>query len=290
MPGLKEIRKRIGSVKSTKQITKAMKMVAAAKFRKAQTRILELRPYADKMNLVLTSLAKTVETGHPLLEVRPRKKVEVLVLTGDKGLCGAFNTNIMKAAFKLIKEIQSEGIEVSVSAIGKKGTDLFKRRGFTPRQSWTGISGRVSYLNAKEITGNIIENYINETFDEVILIYNEFKSALVQKVSVVRLLPLAPVKAGEAESQELTAAFLYEPSQQAIFDNLLPKNLEIQVFRALLESQASEEAARMTAMENATKAADDMIASLTLQYNKARQASITKELMDIVGGVEALKQ
>lgn len=291
MPGLKEIRKRIGSVKSTKQITKAMKMVAAAKFRKAQTRIFELRPYADKMNSVLTSLAKTVETGHPLLEVRPRKKVEVLVLTGDKGLCGAFNTNIMKAAFKLIKEIQSEGIDVSVSAIGKKGTDLLKRRGFTPRQSWAGISGRVSYLNAKEITGNIIENYINETFDEVILIYNEFKSALVQKVSVVRLLPLAPVKTEEeAGSQELTAAFLYEPSQQAIFDSLLPKNLEIQVFRALLESQASEEAARMTAMENATKAADDMIASLTLQYNKARQASITKELMDIVGGVEALKQ
>lgn len=290
MPGLKEIRKRIGSVKSTKQITKAMKMVAAAKFRKAQTRILELRPYADKMNSVLTSLAKTVETGHPLLEVRPRKKVEVLVLTGDKGLCGAFNTNIMKAAFNLIKEIQSEGIEVSVSAIGKKGTDLLKRRAFTPRQSWFGISGKVSYLDAKEITSNIIENYINETFDEVVLIYNEFKSALVQKVSVVRLLPLAPVKAEEAESQELTAAFLYEPSQQAIFDNLLPKNLEIQVFRALLESQASEEAARMTAMENATKAADDMIASLTLQYNKARQASITKELMDIVGGVEALKQ
>jgi F-type H+-transporting ATPase subunit gamma len=290
MPGLKEIRKRIGSVKSTKQITKAMKMVAAAKFRKAQTRILELRPYADKMNLVLASLAKTVETGHPLLEVRPRKKVEVLVLTGDKGLCGAFNTNIMKTAFKLIKEIQSEGIEVSVSAIGKKGTDLFKRRGFAPRQSWAGISGRVSYLNAKEITGNIIENYINETFDEVILIYNEFKSALVQKVSIVRLLPLAPVKDEGSELQELTAAFLYEPSQQAIFDNLLPKNLEIQVFRALLESQASEEAARMTAMENATKAADDMIASLTLQYNKARQASITKELMDIVGGVEALKQ
>lgn len=290
MPSLKEIRKRIGSVKSTKQITKAMKMVAAAKFRKAQTRILELRPYADKMNLVLASLAKAVETGHPLLEVRPRKKVEVLALTSDKGLCGAFNANIMKAVFKLIKEIQSEGIEVSVSAVGKKGTDLLKRRGFTPRQSWTGISGRVSYLNAKEITSNIIENYINETFDEVILIYNEFKSALVQKVSIVRLLPLAPVKAEESESQELTAAFLYEPSQQAIFDNLLPKNLEIQVFRALLESQASEEAARMTAMENATKAADDMIASLTLQYNKARQASITKELMDIIGGVEALKQ
>ncbi|MBI3592523.1 MAG: ATP synthase F1 subunit gamma [Nitrospirae bacterium] len=290
MPGLKEIRKRIGSVKSTKQITKAMKMVAAAKFRKAQTRIIELRPYADKMNAVLSGLAKTVETGHPLLEIRPRRNVEVLVLTSDKGLCGAFNTNIMKASVKRIKEIQTEGIQVSVSTIGKKGTDLFKRRGVALRQSWVGISGRISYLNAKEITNNIIENYTNETFDEVYLVYNEFKSALVQKVSVARLLPLAPVSAEGTAPQEEAADFLYEPSQQAIFDNLLPKNLDIQVFRALLESQASEEAARMTSMENATKAADDMIASLTLQYNKARQASITKELMDIVGGVEALKQ
>lgn len=292
MPGLKEIRKRIASVKSTKQITKAMKMVAAAKFRKAQTRIFELRPYADKMHAVLTGLARTVETGHPLLEVRPRKKVEVLVLTSDKGLCGAFNTNIMKAAVKLIKQIQSEGIEVSVTTIGKKATDLFKRRGEPARRSWTGISGKISYMNAKEMAADVIENYTNEVFDEVVLVYNEFKSALVQKVSVVRLLPLASVdgEAGQAASQEEAADFLYEPSQQAIFDQLLPKNLEIQVYRALLESQASEEAARMTSMENATKAADDMISSLTLQYNKARQAAITKELMDIVGGVEALKQ
>ncbi|HEX8947306.1 MAG TPA: ATP synthase F1 subunit gamma, partial [Dissulfurispiraceae bacterium] len=232
MPGLKEIRKRIGSVKSTKQITKAMKMVAAAKFRKAQTRIIELRPYADKMNSVLSNLAKTVETGHPLLEVRPRKKVEILVLTGDKGLCGAFNTNIMKAAVKLIKELQSEGMEISVSAIGKKGNDLFKRRGTGLRNSWVGISGRISYLNAKEIAGDIVENYTNEVFDEVMLVYNEFKSALVQKVTVARLLPLAPVEGGAAESQEEAADFLYEPSQQGIFDDLLPKNLEIQVFRA----------------------------------------------------------
>ncbi|MCC6345575.1 MAG: ATP synthase F1 subunit gamma [Nitrospirales bacterium] len=289
MPGLKEIRKRISSVKSTKQITKAMKMVAAAKFRRAQTRIIELRPYADKMHAVLSGLAATVEAGHPLLEVRPRKKVEVMVLTSDKGLCGAFNTNVMKAAFKLIKEIQAEGMAFSVSSIGKKGTDLLKRRGMPPRQSWVGISGRVFYGNAQDIARDIIENYTTESFDEVFLIYNEFKSALVQKVSVVRLLPLAPVRE-EATAQEAAADFLYEPSQQAIFEKLLPKNLEIQVFRALLESQASEEAARMTSMENATKAADDMIANLTLQYNKARQASITKELMDIVGGVEALKQ
>lgn len=289
MPGLKEIRKRIVSVKSTKQITKAMKMVAAAKFRKAQSRINELRPYAEKMNAVLTGLAGTVETGHPLLEVRPRQKVEVLVLTSDKGLCGAFNTNIMKAAVKLVKDIETEGMAVSVSSIGKKGGDLFKRRGAALRQSWTGISGRVSYANAQEITRDIIENYIAETFDEVYLVYNEFKSALVQKVSVMRLLPLAPVKETNQPGQDEPTDFLYEPSQQAIFEKLLPKNLEIQVFRALLESQASEEAARMTSMENATQAADDMIASLTLQYNKARQASITKELMDIVGGVEAMK-
>lgn len=288
MPGLKEIRKRIGSVKSTKQITKAMKMVAAAKFRKAQTRIIELRPYADKMNAVLTSLAATVQTEHPLLEVRLRKRVEVVALTSDKGLCGAFNTNIMKAALKLIKELKSDGVEVSVSVIGRKGHDFLRRRAFSTRQSWLGISGRISYLNAKEITADIIENYTAETFDEVYLVYNEFKSALVQKVSVARLLPLAPVAPGEAPADAVD--FLYEPSQQEIFDRLLPKNLEIQIYRALLESQASEEAARMTAMENATKAADDMIAGLTLQYNKARQASITKELMDIVGGVEALKQ
>ncbi|MFO0752622.1 MAG: ATP synthase F1 subunit gamma [Thermodesulfovibrionales bacterium] len=289
MPGLKEIRKRISSVKSTKQITKAMKMVAAAKFRKAQIRIIELRPYADKMHAVLSGLAAAVEAGHPLLEVRPRKKVEVVVLTSDKGLCGAFNTNVMKAAFRLIKETRAEGITVSVSSIGKKGTDLLKRRGLPPRQSWVGISGRVFYGNAQEIARDIIDNYTDESFDEVFLVYNEFRSALVQKVSVVRLLPLSPVRE-EAAEQGAAADFLYEPSQQAIFEKLLPKNLEIQVFRALLESQASEEAARMTSMENATKAADDMIASLTLQYNKARQASITKELMDIVGGVEALKQ
>jgi F-type H+-transporting ATPase subunit gamma len=289
MPGLKEIRKRIGSVKSTKQITKAMKMVAAAKFRKAQTRIIEMRPYADKMRDVLSTLAKTVDTGHPLLEVRVRKRVEVVVLTGDRGLCGAFNTNVMKAAVKLIKDVKNEGIEVSVSAIGKKGTDLFRRRGIALRKSWTGLSGRVSYASAQEIAKDIMENYTSEIFDEVMLVYNEFKSAIVQKVSVSRLLPLAPVSE-EKTSAEAQADFLYEPSQQAIFDVLLPKNLEIQVFRALLESQASEEAARMTAMENATKNADDMIGRLTLQYNKARQASITKELMDIVGGVEALKQ
>jgi F-type H+-transporting ATPase subunit gamma len=287
MPGLKEIRKRIVSVKSTKQITKAMKMVAAAKLRKSQARMLELRPYADKMNSVLARLVGAVDAKHPLLELRLKKRVEIVVFTSDRGLCGASNTNVMRAAARLIKEIQADGLEISINAIGKKGSDLFKRRGLPLRKSWTGLSGRISYFSAQEIARDIIENYINEEFDEVMLIYNEFKSALVQKTSVSRLLPLSPIEPGTGES---VLEFLYEPSQQTIFDMLLPKNIEIQIFRALLESQASEEAARMTAMENATKAANDMIASLTLQYNKARQANITKELMDIVGGVEALKQ
>ena len=288
MPDLKEIKKRIVSIKSTRQITKAMKLVAAAKFKKAQERILELRPYSDKMRSVLSILAKTVDAGHPLLESRPTKKAEIIALTGDRGLCGAFNTNVIRTSANLIKKLQKEDLEISVSAIGKKGTDLFKRRGFALRQSWIGLSGKITYYNAQEIAKDIIENYINKTFDEAMLVYNEFKSALVQTVTVVRLLPLSPLKP-DKELQELPVEFLYEPSRQVIFDKLIPKDLEIQVFRSLLESQASEESARMTAMENATKAAGDMITSLTLQYNKARQASITSELMDIVGGVEALK-
>jgi F-type H+-transporting ATPase subunit gamma len=288
MPTLRDIKKRIKAVQNTSKITKAMKMVAAAKFRKAQQRMFEMRPYADKMHSVLSSLAVVAEGGqHPLLALRPRKAVEVLVITSDRGLCGAFNTNILKTAARHIAELNKEGFEVSVSSVGRKARDYFKRRNITLRKSWTGISGRISYSNAQEIASDVIENYVNEIVDEVILIYNEFKSVVAQKVVVKRLLPIAAM---EEEGESLAVAiFLYEPSQQEVFSRLLPKNIEIQIFRALLESQASEEAARMSAMENATKAANDMINSLTLQFNKARQASITKELMDIVGGVEALK-
>ena len=292
MPGLKEIKRRIGSVKSTKQITKAMKMVSAAKFRKALVRITELKPYAEKMSQVLSSLACTVEEGHPLLQARPVKKVEIIVLTGDRGLCGAFNTNVMKAAFNLVKETQKTGTEISISAIGRKGADLFRRRKIAVRGRWVGLSGRVSYTDAQGIAKDIIENYMNETFDEVQLVYTQFKSAAVQKVTVSRLLPLAPQETSSCppDKADDKGEYILEPSQQAIFEQLLPKNVEIQIFRAILDAQASEEAARMAAMENATKNADDMIKKLTLQYNKARQASITKELMDIVGGVEALKK
>ncbi len=288
MPGLKEIRKRINSVKSTKQITKAMKMVSAAKFRKAQARITELKPYAEKMEAVLQSLAGSVGSGHPLLEARPVKQVEVLTLTGDRGLCGAFNTNVMKAALKTIKDLESQGYTVSVSSIGKKGFDLFKRREISLRKYWIGLSGKITYATAQEIAKELSQSFIDGVFDELILVYNEFKSAVVQRVKTTQLLPMAPIK-GDHKSSE-TVDVIFEPNQQAIFDSLVPKNVEIQIYRALLDSQAAEEAARMTAMENATKAANDMIARLTLKYNKARQESITKELMDIVGGVEALKQ
>jgi F-type H+-transporting ATPase subunit gamma len=289
MAGLKEIKRRISSVRSTKQITKAMKMVAAAKFRKAQGRIVQLRPYAQKMYEVLGGLAKNIDSTHPLLDVRDVKKVEVMVFSADRGLCGGFNTNIMKAAVKLIRELEAEGKQVTVSAVGKKATDLFKRRKVALRQSWGGLSGKARYENAQEIARDIITNYTDSVFDEVMIIYTEFKSAGVQKVTSLRLLPILSI--GTKEGAEATHdVFTFEPSEEGVFEQLLPKNIEIQIFRSLLDSQASEEAARMAAMENATKSADDMIKRLTLQYNKARQASITTELMDIVGGVEALKK
>ena len=287
MATVRDIKRRIKAVQSTSKITKAMKMVAAAKFRKAQQRMFEMRPYADRMNSILSSLASGAEgEAHPLLAVRPRKKVEVLVLTSDRGLCGAFNTNILKAATNHTSKLQKEGFELNISSVGRKARDYYKRRNIPLHKSWTGISGRIAYANVQEIAAEIIENYTNETVDEVVLIYNEFKSVVAQKIVVTRLLPLAPIETSETLP---VFNFIYEPSKEDIFSSLLPKNVEIQIYRALLESQASEEAARMSSMENATKAANDMIDSLTLQFNKARQAAITKELMDIVGGVEALK-
>jgi len=288
MATLRDIKRRIKAVQSTSKITKAMKMVSAAKFRKAQQRMFELRPYAERMGNILSSLAGGAEGEmHPLLVVRPRKNIEVLVITSDRGLCGAFNTNILKAGTRHIAELQKEGFDVAISCVGRKARDYFKRRNVELKKAWTGISGKISYANAQEIAAEIIEKYTDETVDEVIIIYNEFKSAIAQKVVIGKLLPLAPIEASDEALPVYN--FIYEPTKQEIFSRLVPKNVEIQIFRALIESQASEEAARMAAMENATKSANDMISSLTLQYNKARQATITKELMDIVGGVEALK-
>ncbi|UCH82406.1 MAG: ATP synthase F1 subunit gamma [Nitrospiraceae bacterium] len=290
MATLRDIQKRIKAVENTKKITKAMKMVAAAKLRKVQTRMLDLRPYADKMHEVLASLAKGADReSHPLLSFRPRKTVEVVVVTSDRGLCGAFNTNILKAAQGAIDNYKNEGFEVSISTIGKKARDYFKRRDMTVRHSWTGISGNVRYSSAEEIANDIKEHYMNETIDEVTVVYNSFKSMVAQDVTTVKLLPLTPEEGEKEAGADSAADFIYEPSMEAIFDRLIPRNVDIQIYRALLESSASEEAARMSAMENATQSCTEMVETLTLQFNKARQAAITGELMDIVGGVEALK-
>ncbi len=292
MATLRDIKKRITAVQNTQKITKAMKMVAASKLRKVQTRMLDLRPYADKMRSVLSSLASGADREiHPLLSFRPRKTVEIVVVTSDRGLCGAFNTNILKAAQQTIGQLKSDNFEVSISTVGKKAADYFKRRHVELRNSWTGISGNIRYSDAVEIANNIKENYINETIDEVTVVYNAFKSMVAQTITMAKLLPLAPIEEGEEESapESESADFIYEPSMEAIFDKLIPRNVDIQIYRSLLESSASEEAARMSAMENATQSCDEMVGKLTLQYNKARQASITGELMDIVGGVEALK-
>lgn len=293
MATLRDIRKRLKAIQNTQKITAAMKMVAAAKLRKVQDRMLNFRPYALKMETVLSSLASTAERElHPLLAFRPRKTVEVIVITSDRGLCGAFNTNILRTAWSYVTTLQKEGFGLSLSTVGRKSRDFFRRRGIPIRNSWTGLSGRVAYSDAQEIANDLIENYINETIDEVIVIYSEFKSLILQKVAVVKLLPIGAIPVEGQETKEPTAGsndFLYEPSKVEIFERLLPKYIEIQGYRALLESQASEEAARMTAMENATNNCRDLITKVTLQANKVRQAGITKDLMDIVSGVEALK-
>jgi len=291
MPTLRDLRKKIKAIEGTQKITKAMKMVAAAKLRRLQERMLSFRHYAMKMDSLLTDLAGVTERErHPLLAMRARKTVEVLIITSDRGLCGAFNTNVLRTAANYIDSLKREGFDLSISVVGRKAHDYFRRRNISVRKSWMGLSGRVTYANAKEIANDLIENYINETIDEGILIYNEFKTLLTQKVIIRRLLPIGHLEVEEAaKGPSVTVDFLYEPSAEVLFERLLPKYIEIQLYRALLESSAAEEAARMTAMENASKNCEELIGRVTLQANKVRQASITKELMDIIGGVEALK-
>lgn len=294
MPTLRDIRKRLKAIASTKKITSAMKMVAAAKLRKVQDRMINFRPYANKMETVLSDMVRssTEPGGHPLFVWRPKKKVEVLVITSDKGLCGAFNSNVLKTAAQQIDNVKKEGIEISVSVVGRKARDHFKRRNVPIRSTWIGLSGKLNYASAQEIAKDIIDSYVNETVDEFIIIFSEFKSMLLQKPTALKLLPIGNIE--DSQSQTIAsstfAPFEYEPSKEVLFERLLPKYVEIQIYRAMLESQAAEEAARMTAMENASKNCEEMITKVTLVANKVRQAGITKELMDIVGGVEALEK
>ncbi len=285
---LREIKRRINSVKSTAKITRAMKMISSVKLRRYQDAMMAMRPYSDKIQEVLRSLAGPTEDVHPLMKARPRQTIEVLVITSDRGLCGAFNTNVLREAHSFINSLKKEGFEVSVSTIGRKARDYFRRREIEPRKTWIGLSGKVTYSAAKDIAVDLIENFLQETFDELYVFYNEFKTVALQRPTRMKLLPLTDIH--DQETDEDMSDFLIEPSEEELFNRLLPKSVEVLVYRALLESQAAEEAARMTAMENATNNAEEMIRKLTLEFNKVRQATITAELMDIVGGAEAIKE
>ena len=289
MANLKAIRKRIGSVKSTQKITRAMKMVAAARLRKAQQQILELRPYALKTLDVLSGVAARAgedEEVHPLLARREPEHVMIVVLTSDRGLAGAFNANINKASFRFYEELEEKGSEVTFAVIGRKGRDYLKRRSANIEKEFTGIFENLSLDKAGEIARHIVDSYTRADLDACYLVYNQFKSAISQDVVVEALLPISPM---EVPKDETAVDFIYEPDKKALLDRLLPMYVEVEVYRALLESVASEHGARMTAMDAASGNAADMISRLTLQYNRARQASITKELMEIIGGAEALK-
>jgi F-type H+-transporting ATPase subunit gamma len=283
MPSTIDIRRRIRSVKNTQQITKAMKMVAAAKLRRAQDRMFSARPYAAGLRTVLASVATRVDiTRHPLLQPREEeKKILLIVVTADKGLCGAFNTNIIRSAQNAILDGRWESVELL--PIGRKGNDFFKRRTTPIRRQATQVFQALSLETARDIATKITEDFISGEIDAVYVIYNEFKSIIAQNVKLERLLPIER----PAETPATEIDYIYEPGPEQILNDLLPKHIEFQLYRILLESAAAEQGARMTAMESATKNASDMISSLTLSYNRIRQAAITKEIIEIVSGAAA---
>jgi F-type H+-transporting ATPase subunit gamma len=314
MPSLLDLRRRIRAVKSTQQITKAMKMISASKLRRAQDRVLGARPFALQMQRVLNSLASRVDpSSHPLLAAReegPGSKVLLIVVTADKGLCGGFNTNIIKAAsgFIIKAGAAGPGPTIVLGLVGRKGRDFFRRRGFLVRIEEIGIFQRVRYADAKRIAEAAIEEFSSGGVDRVFIVYNEFKSVMQQRVTVEQLLPIPKLgTAPEAGSEKQDPAYvrgpgaqtpgapvpgdvdyIYEPGAGQILSDLLPKHIEIQVYRALLESAAAEHAARMTAMDAATKNSAELIENLTLYMNKVRQAAITREIIEVVSGAQAL--
>jgi len=290
MASLKDIKKRIGTVKNTQQITKAMKMVSAAKLRRAQDAVVAARPYADKMADVLSSLALREDAdSHPLLAERGKGKALIVLITGDRGLCGGFNTNISKAAERFIRE-KREGFEsYELLIVGRKGNDYLKRRAgmeITKVHENLVGTGQVSYPTGALLGQEVIDLYRRGDYDSVFLVYNAFQSAMTQVQTVRQLLPIVPKEV--AEDAQVTN-YIYEPNATEVLDEILPKHIEVQIFRSLLESAASEHGARMTAMDSASKNASEMIGKLTLQYNRARQAAITKELLEIISGAESIK-
>ena len=288
MATLRDIQRRIRSVQSTQKITKAMKLVAASKLRRAQERITAARPYAIKMGELLSGLVgRTEGDAHPLLARRTTGRKRLVVITADKGLCGAFNSNILRASLAFLRE--QGNVDVTLVVVGRKARDFYRRRQWQVKSEMLGFFDRLAYAHAQELANELMQSYLGEEVDEVSLMYNEFRSVAVQRVKRQQLLP---IEAEAAEPGHGTAGgdYIFEPSPDAILASLLPRHVTTQVFRALMESVAGEYGARMTAMESASKNAKEMIDVLTIQYNKARQERITKELLDIVGGAEALRQ
>ena len=295
MASLLDMRRRIKSVKNTQQITKAMKMVSAAKLKRAQDRVVTARPFANKMSEVLGELAKRTDEDfhHPLLDQRGDQRYLLVLITADKGLCGAFNTNLTKAAQAFMRENADKQIEIM--AIGRKGRDFFRNRRATISSEYIGLTGkgRVEFSEALEVARALIKQYTEDTdIDKVYIIYNEFKSVLSQRVVLEQLLPVARAKQDEPEvksQQPVTLIdYIYEQPPAEMFGELLPRLIETQIFRALLESIASEQGARMTAMDSASKNASELIESLTLNMNRIRQAAITNEIIEVVSGAAAL--
>jgi F-type H+-transporting ATPase subunit gamma len=280
MATLLDIRRRIRSVKSTQQITRAMKMVAAARLRRAQDSIFNARPYANQMLALLESLAaRTEQRAHPLLAVRPIERVLLVLITADRGLCGAFNANLIRAALDYVQERGGE--RVSILAVGRKGRDAFRKRPLDMVSQHINLFGRLEFSHAQQVAKEIIGLYTEQKVDAVDFLYNEFKSILMQRMRVERYLPVKPVAPAAGEA---LIDYIYEQPAPEILNALLPRYVEIEVYRALLESQAAELAARMTAMDAATNNAAELIDSLTLHLNRVRQAAITREIIEVVSG------
>jgi F-type H+-transporting ATPase subunit gamma len=287
---LKDIKRKVGAVQKTKQITRAMNMVAASKFKASQLRMENFRPYASKFMDVLNSLALRVESmSHPLLAVRDPKRIRIICMTSDRGLCGGFNTNLIKATERFLKDKTKEDKEISLINVGRKGRDFFRKKANIIGQ-WVDVLSKFDMTLAVSISNDVILPFIEEEYDELYLVYNQFVNVAVQRPTVVRLFPLPSIGQDVDIDPDKRLDYLYEPSEEVLLQKLLPMYVHVLVYRALLETSAGENGARMAAMDNATNNCEDLIRSLTLKMNKARQAAITAELMDIVGGTEALSK
>ncbi len=283
MPSLLDIRRRIRSVKNTQQLTKAMKTVSAAKLRRAQERVFSARPYAGQLKNVLGNLTSQIENiSHPLLEVRPEERILLIIVTADRGLCGGFNSNILRAAQSFIRD---HAATVTLSLAGRKGRDFYRRRGAAIGAEFINIFSKLNYGHAKDISEKVIAAYTNAEVDTVYLGYNEFKSVIQQRVVIEKLLPLSRADLHDTEAR---LDYIFEEPPQEIFNRLLPRYVEVQIYRALLESAASEHGARMAAMDTASRNAGEMIEMLTLNMNRIRQAAITREIIEVVSGAGAL--